>query len=377
MKALILYTNTGAGHVSAGKAISEALQNNDIETIEIDTLTFAGSSTSKNIENTYINIVKNSPRLFGVIYKAGVKISNPKVKSIIYILNSVYSKKIYELILEKKPDIIVCTHIFCAQTISYLKKKYSLNIVTSAMVTDYTCAPFWEETRLDYYFIPHKDLIAEFENKGMDKNKLIPLGMPVLNKFKYRSNKIKMKREFGLSPNSPHILIMGGSMGAGNIHETTLKLTEQFVNAQFTVICGHNEDLYNKLKSIPWKSNVHIIQFTTEIDKIMDSADILISKPGGLTSTEAMNKGLALIMINPIPGVEIANSKFFEKHGLALSSTSVDETILKCKLILKDPSILNNIISSQTKNINFTAASDIAKFLIKKANERGLTLWTF
>lgn len=93
MKAIILYTNTGAGYVSAGKAISDALKKININPIEIDTLTFAGKSTSKKIENIYVNTVKKNPKFFGLIYKAGEKISNPKIKSIIYILNTLYSKK--------------------------------------------------------------------------------------------------------------------------------------------------------------------------------------------------------------------------------------------------------------------------------------------
>ena len=364
MKAIILYTNTGAGHVSAGKAICDALKKINVDTIEIDTLTFAGKSTSKKIENIYVNIVKKNPNFFGLIYKAGEKISNPKIKSIIYILNTLYAKNIYNIIKNEEPDLIICTHIFCAQTISYLQKKYYFKAITAAIVTDYTCAPFWEETSLNYYFIPHKDLIDEFVNKGMDRKKLYSFGLPVQAKFKSHYTKSNLKKELKLNPNMKHILIMGGSMGAGNILETTLKLSNTLNNVEFTVVCGHNNELFESLKSKNIGENVNVLSFTNSIDKLMNASDILITKPGGLTSTEAMVEGLPIIMINPIPGVESANCNFFNLHNLALSSKSVDETISICKSILSNEKLSKDIISSQKENINPNAANDIAKFLV-------------
>ena len=142
------------------------------------------------------------------------------------------AKKIFAF----QPDLIICTHIFCAQTISYLQKKYDFKAITAAIVTDYTCAPFWEETSLNYYFIPHKDLIDEFVNKGMDRKKLYSFGLPVQAKFKSHYTKSNLKKELKLNPNMKHILIMGGSMGAGNILETTLKLSNTLNNVEFTVV---------------------------------------------------------------------------------------------------------------------------------------------
>ena len=369
MKALILYTNTGAGHASAGKAIANTLKNLDIETIEIDTLSFAGKSTSKKVENSYVNIVKKSPKFFGLLYKTGTKISNPKIKSIIYILNTLYANKIYNIIKNENPDLIVCTHIFCSQTISYLQKKYSFNTLTASIITDYTCAPFWEETNLNYYFIPHKDLINEFVSKGLNKNKIFTFGLPVHSKFKNHYDKYAIKKELNLNTNMKHILIMGGSMGAGNILGTTLALSNVLKNVQFTVICGHNTELLQRLNEENFSENVNILSFTDSIDKLMDISDILITKPGGLTSTEAMVKNLPIIMINPIPGVESANCNFFTSHNMALASKSIDETIKLCDLILNDSNTSKELLLSQQKNINPNASDNIVNFLVNEIKE--------
>ena len=370
MKALILYTNTGAGHHSASKAICEALKSIDVKTIEIDTLSFAGKTTSKKIENSYVNIVRKAPNFFGLLYKAGTKISNPKIKSIIYILNTLYANKIYTLIKNEKPDLIICTHIFCAQTISYLYRKYSFNSLTATIVTDYTCAPFWEETNLDYYFIPHKDLTDEFIGKGINANKILPFGLPINTKFNYHNNKVDSKKELNLNPNLNHILIMGGSMGAGDIFNTTLSLSKELNNTQFSVICGNNIELFNRFKNRSLSTNINVLSFATNIDKLMDSSDILITKPGGLTTTEAMTKNLPVILINPIPGVESKNCNFFINHNMAIASNSIAETLKACKLLLNDNTVSKSIISSQIENINPNAAIDIANFLVNNLKNR-------
>lgn len=109
-----------------------------------------------------------------------------------------------------------------------------------------------------------------------------------------------------------HILLMGGSMGAGNILESTRILSDKLPNIQVTVICGHNEELFKEFNKVKLNKNINILSFTDSIDLLMDASDILITKPGGLTTTEAMTKNLPIIMINPIPGVESANCNFLK-----------------------------------------------------------------
>lgn len=370
MKVLTLYTNTGAGHVSAGKAIDKAFTSMGAECVEFDSLDFAGKLTSKGVSKSYTSIVKRSPELFGLIYKAGVKISRPNKKSIVYRLNTLYSQRLYSILKNEKPDIIVCTHVFGAQTITYLKRKHKLSVVSANVATDYTCVPFNEEIDFDYYFIPHKDLKFEFVSKGVDENKLIPFGLPVDPKFAVHQNKKLAKESLGYNSNLPHVLIMGGSMGAGDIFETTVRLSKELDDVQFTVICGKNEKLYHKFSHAHLKSNVKVIKFANNIDKIMDATDILITKPGGLTSTEAMVKRIPLIMINPIPGVESANCNFFKSHNMAVHSKNLEETCRICKLLVSDKQLYNDMIDSQIRNIPTDAAEKIASFLINEVKKR-------
>lgn len=367
MKAFILYAKTGGGHISAGEALKVSLSKLDVCTKEFDALEFGGKLFSKEVSSAYINMVKVSPRLFGALYNAGDKINSPKRKSIVYRINSLYANKLLKVIEEEKPDIIICTHVFAAQTLSYLQGKHKLNAVTSAIVTDYTCAPYWDDTNLDYYFIPHKDLTDDFVKKGIKESSLKALGMPVNPKFNaIIHNKAKAKKILGYDENKPHILIMGGSMGAGDIIDHTKALSNTFKDATLTAICGNNTKLFNKMNSLDLNKNVQVLQFVTNMNELMDSADIIVTKPGGLTSTEAMDKNIPLIMINPIPGVESANCNFFEEHNTALYSHSPEETVSFCEKLLLDKKFYECIIDNQKKNSNKDASDEIVKFLIEQ-----------
>ncbi|MDZ5146539.1 glycosyltransferase [Clostridium perfringens] len=370
MKVIIFYAKTGGGHLSACKSLEESLNSLNIPVVTLDSLEFAGHLVSKEVCSAYTYIVKSVPELFGALYNAGEKISDHNKKSIIYKLNSFYADNILTVLEEEQPDIIISTHIFATQSISYLKQKNKIKALTASIVTDYTCAPFWEETDLDYYFLPHKDLIKEFEDKGLDFSKLIAFGLPIDSKFKVKTPKEKAKVRLGLEKNKPHILIMGGSMGAGSVKDTTLYISKHLKECNITTICGNNKELFKEISEIEkLNPRIHALQFTHEMNELMDSADILVTKPGGLTSTEAMNKSLPIVMINPIPGVESANCNFFMKHNLGVKSNSLHETLKICQKLISDKNFYEKIVSSQKLNSNINAAEDICKFLITKYHE--------
>lgn len=159
-------------------------------------------------------------------------------------------------------------------------------------------------------------------------------------------------------------------MGAGSVKDTTLYISKHLKECNITTICGNNKELFKEISEIEkLNPRIHALQFTHEMNELMDSADILVTKPGGLTSTEAMNKSLPIVMINPIPGVESANCNFFMKHNLGVKSNSLHETLKICQKLISDKNFYEKIVSSQKLNSNINAAEDICKFLITKYHE--------
>ncbi len=249
MKALILSCSTGQGHNSAALAVYENLKDHQIDCEFMDALLFASKKTSNAVCKTYINVASKAPHVFGLAYRAGGIISNTKTKSPVYYANTRYAKKMYDYIVGNGFDMVVTSHLFPAQTLTYLKKKYNLDVLTMAIATDYTSIPFWEETRLDYYVIPHKDLIREFYKKGIPREKLLPFGIPVSASFCSRVPREEARKQLGLPLSGFEILIMSGSMGFGHMAPLIRSFLKKYgETVTLVVMGGNNAQLKNSLR---------------------------------------------------------------------------------------------------------------------------------
>lgn len=365
MNVLILSCNTGQGHNSAALAVYENLCSHNITCEFMDALLFAGKRTSNAVSKTYINVASKTPHIFGLAYRAGGFISNTRTKSPVYFANTRYAKQMYNYIVGNHYDIVITSHLFPAQTLTYIKHKYKLDILTIAIATDYTSIPFWEETDLDYYVIGHPDLIPEFRKKGIPEKKLLPYGIPVSDNFLTRVPKEEARKRLGLSPDSFVVLIMSGSMGFGHMSPLIRSFLKQD-NEKITIVVmgGNNEELKSSLRAaFSAKPQVQILDYTDQVSLYMDSADLLYTKPGGLTSTEALVKNIPFIHTAPIPGCETKNARFFASHGMSYASKSVKEQVAYGTLLYKNESARNAMLQAQRENALPGAAEDIYKLI--------------
>ena len=208
-----------------------------------------------------------------------------------------------------------------------MKQKGRLTIPCVAVATDYACIPFWEETNCDYYVVPHKDLIPEFASCGIPEEKLLPLGIPVRPAFARPASKEDVRRHLGLPENAPLFLVMSGSMGFGKVHLLAHELVSRLENGeQAVIICGNNKKRMRSLRLQFHKNpNVHIIGFTRHVAEYMAAADVLFTKPGGLSSTEAAVRRVPLVHTDPIPGCETKNRAFFVSRGMSVTGAHQKE----------------------------------------------------
>lgn len=226
MKALILSCNTGGGHNAAGAALKEMLEERGHEAILLDYLTLAGKWTSSLVGDLYIDVVKKAPRVFGAAYKLGMFVSRTAKKSPVYYVNTLMAKYLNRYLKEHPVDVIFMPHLYPSETISYMKKKGMPLPLTVAVMTDYTCIPFWEETCCDYYIVPHPELIEECARRGIPKEKMIPFGIPVRKCFRNLMDQEEAKEKLGFSPEKKLHLLIGGSMGAGNLEKLTREVRD-------------------------------------------------------------------------------------------------------------------------------------------------------
>ncbi len=323
MKVLILSCNTGGGHNAAAKAVAEQLQENGDEAIFLDYLCLAGKNVSNIVANIYIKIVQKVPRLFGVFYQIGMFVSKHINKSPVYYINGKMAKYLDAYMKENPVDAIVMPHLYPAETVTYMKKHGMKLPLTIAVMTDYTCIPFWEETDCDYYIVPHRELKASCVKRGLPEEKLLFCGIPVSTSFNKNISKTEARKKLNLIPDEKYILIAGGSMGAGNLLNLSEKLLRTCTKEKIIIVCGSNNKATSKIKKkLGNNPRITIIGYTSYMYLYLYACDILFTKPGGLTSTEAAVAGIPLVHTNPIPGCETVNREFFVTHGMSISAST-------------------------------------------------------
>ena len=235
MKILILSCDTGEGHNSAGRAVREAAELKGHTVEMMDMFLLSGKRTAHAVAGAYVGIVKHIPFFFGFIYKVGMLISSSRRKSPVYFANALLGKKLASYIDEHDFDIVVTPHLYPAETMTYMKKKKLLHIPAVAVGTDYTCIPFWEETDLDYYVIPHEDLIPEYVKRGVPEEKLLPYGIPVRQDFCRNLSKEAARKKLHLPMDVPMFLVMSGSMGFGKLAVFAAELALRCRNGEHIV----------------------------------------------------------------------------------------------------------------------------------------------
>lgn len=374
MKVLILSCNTGEGHNSSAKALKKEMDSRGIECDIEDTLGLVSEFVSRSMSDLYVFSTKSS--LIERTYKIGGFVSDnlsiPGLKSPVYVSNRLYAKKLYDFIVEGGYDAIICVHLYPAEALTALRRRAKLNVPTIFVMTDYTCIPFLAETELDEYVIPHEDLIEEFVEKGIPREKIHPLGIPVdCDRFLHHQPKNEARaaaaKEFGWNEDisGNWYLIMSGSMGFGNLGELIDKICEEDPHDSHIIcVCGRNEKLKAHLESefseLPY---IKIVGYTNKVPQLMDACDVVMTKPGGITSTEAAIANIPLVHTEPIRGLEDFNARFFHYHGMSYSTCDISQQAKVAHRLCTDEKYRERMADSQKRNSNSRTCADIVDLL--------------
>ena len=370
MKVLILSCNTGGGHNSAAKAIKEALEEKHQLCDIMDVLAFGSQTASDLVCDAYIEMVKKTPKLFGELYNMGNIIGqlnqqNSKIRSPIYLINKIYADSLTDYIKNNNYDAVICVHIFAAEAMTNLKKHGRVSIPFYFVATDYYCSPMLEETIPNKIFIAHKDSTFTYLDHGIDKKLLLPTGIPVSQKFLTKKDKVLARQELGLTNEDQVFLLMSGSMGFGDLIDTTKYIFDHGnENTKVIAITGHNEELYKNLESeFKNEERLILVGFTDKVSDYMDASDVLLTKPGGLSSTEALAKGIALIHTAPIPGCESENVQFFTEHHLSLCAHEASDAGRIAVELMNDKFMQDQILAAQDHFRCQNSAQQIVDFI--------------
>lgn len=354
MKALILSCSIGGGHNAAAAAIKEELISRGHSAIMLDPYALVSEKLAEELGSFYISMMKKSPHVYGFIYGLGGIARKAPGQSPIYYANVSVAKKLEKYLNKNEFDIIIMTHMYPAELITYLKK-HEISLPTTVYITtDYLCIPYTEETDCDYYVVPSEKIAKSYVKHKIPKEKILPFGIPVRKQFEEKLSKEEARRILGLEQDKYYALVSGGSWGAGRVRSCVKRCIKTFakrkVNGKVIVVCGTNDHLYKRLEHLD-EEKVIILRSTKLMAQYMMASDIFISKPGGMSSTEAAVVGIPSILTTPLPGSEKYNMKYFRSGGMAIGTRYVRLMLPLALKLLEDESIVEKMLLDQKEKV--------------------------
>lgn len=372
-KVLIFYAAYGGGHLSAAKSIKQYIDENynDVETEMIDCVKYINKAFDKVTTGAYKHMAKKAPWAWKKMYYGSQKGLMGKISSS---SNKLMAKKIRKLFNEQQPDIVISTHPFSSQMTSYLKSKGKINPILATVLTDFAPHKQWliGDKYVDLFFVSNEkmkqSMITDYR---IDEEKIHVTGIPISNRFLQEYSKEEVFKMFELNPNKKTVLFFGGGefgLGKSQTVEILESLAKSKEDVQVIAISGRNEKMMEKFEEIVKKYNkndsIKVLSFTDKVPELMSISNLVITKPGGLTTSESLVSKLPIIVINPIPGQEEENAEFLENHGCAIwlrKHDNPDEILSK---ILEDDVKLKQMREKSIEISKKNSTSDICKITL-------------
>jgi processive 1,2-diacylglycerol beta-glucosyltransferase len=342
-KVLILSASAGAGHVRAADALEKAFMELGAarEVLHVDALEYTNKVFRHLYSKAYLDLVNRMPEAMGWLYDHLDKPWRNEGRRLA--LDALNTRRLVKLLKDYKPDLAVCTHFLPSEILSWLKAKERVRCPQAIVVTDFDVHAMWLCHHYEQYFVALEETRVHMEKLGIERDKLTVSGIPIDPIFALTKDKREMRLRHGLAPYTTTILVSAGGFGVGRVEDLFACLSELQHDAQVVILCGRNEELKKKLDKLagrrPEDSRVFFknLGFSTQVDELMSASDILLGKPGGLTTSEALSKGLVFVIVNPIPGQEERNSDHLLEEGVAIRCNNLPALAYKVDALLSDP----------------------------------------
>ncbi|MCQ9207367.1 MAG: glycosyltransferase [Omnitrophica bacterium] len=366
---LLMYISENSGHHSASLALERAFRylSRDIELLNVNSFHYTNPILEKIVNQAYMGLIKSRPEVWGYLY------DNPKVvKRTQKLKESIHkynSQKTKVLIDGFRPDAVVCTQAFpCGVVADYKKTQNAESLVLSGVLTDYAPHSYWMYDNVDAYFVPSPEIKEHFVLNGISSDKVKITGIPINPKFKEVPDREKIAASHNLSLDIPTVLLMGGSQGIGPIKDLIKILNKSDIKLQIVAVCGSNKRLFGYMKRIAPHLNKKTVVFgyADNIHELMGISSVIITKPGGITISEALAKGLPLLIVKPIPGQEQMNTTYLVRNKVAIKAERLQDAAVFTKELLSNPQALKNLRERAKQFSKPDSAMDIAKDILER-----------
>jgi processive 1,2-diacylglycerol beta-glucosyltransferase len=329
MRILIATITAGGGHIQAAAALEEAwhgLRPRDVVE-KIDLQTFFSPLHRKVYTDCYVKMVAHAPELWGMIFKAT---DNPKLVRKLAALRRKFppnsTKKFIRHVTHFKPDVVFCTHYLPVEILGKAREQWAAKPPFAVcVVTDFEAHALWMGEAVDLYCVAAEETRARLIARGATAENIIATGIPISGKFSAKPDDAAVRKRLGLRDDLATLLVLGGGFGMGPLAEILAELDKIDRPFQILVVAGRNEELRRELAAQDRRHPTHVLGFVTNMQELMAVSSMIITKPGGLTTSEALAMGKPLFIFNPIPGQEAANSDFLLERGAAAKVTRVED----------------------------------------------------
>jgi processive 1,2-diacylglycerol beta-glucosyltransferase len=368
-RVLVLSASAGAGHVRAAQALERALiaTGRVREVRHVDILQYTSKLFRRVYAQAYLDLVNRAPEVIGWMYDY---FDEPgKHARLRLALDKLNATRFVRLLERERPDWAVSTHFLPAEIIAWLRSKGRLATRQAIVVTDFDVQGMWLTHHVDWYFVALDETRVHLERLGVPANAITVSGIPIDPVFAEPKDARAMRAKHGLAPDQTTILVSAGGFGVGPVEGLVHTLLELQHPAQLVVICGRSEELKGRLDALAaarpaLSPALHVVGYTTEMDEYMGAADLLVGKPGGLTSSEALARGLALVIVHPIPGQEERNADHLLEAGAAIRCNNLPALAWKIDRLLDDPARLAAMRANARRIARPQAARDVAVTLL-------------
>lgn len=360
MKVLILSCDTGEGHNSAGRALLDYFSSRGVQSEMLNGLRFYPRMLSTLISKGHVFVYRRLPFLFG----AGYRLEEKHTSKLMIRGIEKAAESLHNYVVGGEYDALLCVHPFTALMATKARRSFGLRIPMYFFATDYTCSPSVNETQMDAYFIP-RGTRAEFIASGLPEGRLVESGIPVAEACHRHQNREDARRQLGVSPEERVLLLTCGSMGCGPIEELVDALASRMKPThRLIAVCGSNKKLYTSLCDKGLPRNIWVLGYTQQMLQLMDAADVFLSKPGGLSSTEAMIKGLPMVAINAVPGCETRNLEFFLKKGYVTTADTVNGLADRALELLEHPEETEDMLRAVRRDFSCCAVESVFQYVM-------------
>lgn len=376
MNILLFYASYGSGHLSAATAIEQYIRENypDAKTLKIDCVEYINKSINKISTSAYKSIILKTPVLWGQVYKL---LKNDTILDITQFSNRFMAKKIFTLFEDFEPDLVISCHPLGGQITSFLKSHKKTNCKLATVMTDFASHKQWliGKDYTDYFFVSNIEMKTSLISEGIYPNKIYVSGIPISPNFYKNYNKENIYKSLNIEKNKTNIIFFGGgSLGLSSssniqtILTSLLQATDE--SHQIIIISGKNQKLYNDfqktINNTYHKSQIKLIDFTTELPELLPITSFVITKPGGLTITECISTNVPIILINPIPGQEKENAQYIADNKMGIWIKTNKPTSEYFQEIFNDTKLIEEIKENQKKYSHINSTKNICDILINE-----------